>query len=207
MARDAAVFVIDDDPGVRRSLTALGQAHGLTVETYASMHAFLAAYDPKRPGCLLLDVRLGSRNGLDLQDALRRRRASLPIIVMTGHGDVATSVRAFRAGAFDFMEKPVPPCKLIRRLREALAMDQKRRQAESEQKDAKERFSRLTAREREVARHLLDGRTSKEIARSLGISPRTVEGHRHRVLEKMAARSVVQLAGPLGPLLRGARTT
>ena len=96
MAHQPTVFVVDDDSGVRRSLKALGRSHGLTVETYASAQAFLAAYDPDRPGCLLLDVRLAGRNGLDIQDELRQRGHALPIIVVTGHGDVPTSVRAFR---------------------------------------------------------------------------------------------------------------
>ena len=115
MAHQPTVFVVDDDSGVRRSLRALGRSHGLTVETYASAQAFLAAFDPDRPGCLLLDVRLAGRNGLDIQDELRQRGHSLPIIVLTGHGDVPTSVRAFRGGALDFLEKPVPPRALCTR--------------------------------------------------------------------------------------------
>jgi two-component system, LuxR family, response regulator FixJ len=201
MAHEAVVFVIDDDPGVRRSLKALGRSYRLAVETYPSAQAFLSAYDPERPGCVLLDVRLAGRSGLDLQDELRRHGSALPIIVMTGHGDLATSLRAFRAGAVDFLEKPVPPRTLVRRLREALTIGRERRQAASEQREVGQRFARLTPRERQVARQLVAGMTSKQIAQSLGISIRTVEGHRHRVLEKMAVRSVVQLASPLGRLL------
>jgi len=194
------VFVVDDDSGVRRSLQALGRAHGLTVETHASAQAFLAAYDPDRPGCLLLDVRLAGRNGLDIQDELRRRGHALPIIVMTGHGDVPTSVRAFRAGALDFLEKPVPPRALLRRIREALEIDGESRRAGLERESAARRFGRLTPRERQVASHLVEGKTSKQIAQSLGISTRTAEGHRRRALEKMDVHSVVQLAGHLRKL-------
>jgi two-component system response regulator FixJ len=200
MAHQPTVFVVDDDSGVRRSLRALGRSHGLTVETYASAQAFLAAYDPDRPGCLLLDVRLAGRNGLDIQDELRRRGHELPIIVMTGHGDVPTSVRAFRGGALDFLEKPVPPRALVRRIREALEIDGESRRARVERESAARRFARLTPREREVASHLVEGKTSKEIAQALGISTRTAEGHRSRALEKMDVQSVVQLASQLRKL-------
>jgi FixJ family two-component response regulator len=200
MAREAVVYVIDDDAAVRRSLTTLGRSHGLVVEAYASGREFLAAYDPGRVGCLLLDVRLGGESGLDVQDRLRRRGHALPIIVLTGHGDVATSVRAFRAGAIDFLEKPVRPPALIRRIREALRIDRERRRAESDRESLRHRFARLSVREQQVARQLVDGRTSKEIARSLGISRRTVEGHRHRVLEKMEIRSAVELAAQLSKM-------
>jgi len=197
MAHQPTVFVVDDDSGVRRSLKALGRSHGLTVETYASAQAFLAAYDPDRPGCLLLDVRLAGRNGLDIQDELRQRGHALPIIVVTGHGDVPTSVRAFRGGALDFLEKPVPPRALVRRIREALQVDEESRRTGLERDSAARRFARLTPRERQVASHLVEGKTSKEIAQSLGISTRTAEGHRSRALEKMDVQSVVQLARQL----------
>jgi FixJ family two-component response regulator len=200
MTHESTVFVIDDDPGVCRSLRALGRSHGLIVEPYASARAFLAAFDPDRPGCLLLDVRLADENGLDVQDALRRRGSALPIIVMTGHGSVATSVRAFRAGAIDFLEKPVAPRALVRRLREALAIDRERRRVESEQASVARRFARLTQREQQVAQQLVEGKTSKEIGQSLGISTRTVEGHRHRLLVKMDIHSAAQLAGHLSKL-------
>jgi len=157
----------------------------------------MAAYDPDRPGCLLLDVRLAGRNGLDIQDELRQRGHALPIIVLTGHGDVPTSVRAFRGGALDFLEKPVPPRALVRRIREALQIDEESRRTGLERESAARRFARLTPRERQVASHLVEGKTSKEIAQSLGISTRTAEGHRSRALEKMDVESVVQLARQL----------
>jgi FixJ family two-component response regulator len=188
---ESTVFVVDDDKGVRRSLTALGQAHGLAVEAYASREAFLAAYDPARSGCLVLDVRLAAgKNGLDLQDELRRRGHDLPIIVMTGYGSVSASVRAFRSGAVDFLEKPVVPRVLLGRIREALAADQR----QQERSAVRLRLARLTSREREVAGLLVKGKRSKEVAAALGISPRTAEGHRRQVLRKMEVGSMAELA-------------
>jgi two-component system, LuxR family, response regulator FixJ len=188
---ESTVFVVDDDKGVRRSLTALGRAHGLAVETYASGEAFLAAYDPARPGCLILDVRLAAgKNGLDLQDELRRRGHDLPIIVMTGYANVSASVRSFRGGAVDFLEKPVVPRALLARIREALAVDQQRQ----ERSAVRRRLARLTSREREVAGLLVKGKRSKEIAAALRISPRTAEGHRRQVLRKMEVGSTAELA-------------
>ena len=188
---ESTVFVVDDDKGVRRSLTTLGRAHGLAVEAYASGEAFLAAYDPARPGCLILDVRLAAgKNGLDLQDELRRRGHDLPIIVMTGHGNVSTSVRSFRGGAVDFLEKPVVPRVLLGRIREALAADERRQ----ERSAVRLRLARLTSREKEVVGLLVKGKRSKEIAAALGISPRTAEGHRRQVLRKMEVGSTAELA-------------
>jgi FixJ family two-component response regulator len=188
---EPTVFVVDDDKGVRRSLTALGRAHGLAVEAYATGEAFLAAYDPARPGCLILDVRLeAGKNGLDLQDELRRRGHDLPIIVMTGYGNVSASVRSFRGGAVDFLEKPVVPRVLLSRIREALAVDQRRQ----ERSAVRLRLARLTSREREVAGLLVKGKRSKEVAVALGISPRTAEGHRREVLRKMEVGSTAELA-------------
>jgi two-component system, LuxR family, response regulator FixJ len=188
---EPTVFVIDDDKGIRRSLTTFGRAHGLAVETYASGEEFLAAYDPARAGCLILDVRLAAgKNGLDLQDELRRRGHDLPIIVMTGYANVSASVRSFRGGAVDFLEKPVVPRVLLSRIREALAVDQRRQ----ERSAVRLRLARLTAREREVAGLLIKGKRAKEVALALGISPRTAEGHRRQVLRKMEVGSTAELA-------------
>lgn len=188
---DPTVFVVDDDKGVRRSLTALGRAHGLAVEAYASGEAFLAAFDPMRPGCLVLDVRLaGGKNGLDLQDELRRRGHELPVIVVTGYANVSASVRSFRSGAVDFLEKPVRPRVLLERIRGALAADQRR----LERAAVRSRLARLTAREKEVAELLVKGKRSKEVAGALGISTRTAEGHRRQVLRKMEVGSMAELA-------------
>jgi FixJ family two-component response regulator len=188
------VFVVDDNRSVRKSLQALGEAAGLAVETYASAEDFLAVYDAKRPGCLVLDVRLRGKNGLDLQDELRRRNSILPIIVMTGYADVPTTVRAFKSGAIDFMRKPVSPRKLIAQIREAIEVDQRAREAEAERTAVGAHVAELTPRERQVMELLATGSSSRDIATALGLSVRTVEGHRREVLRKMEVDSAVQLA-------------
>jgi FixJ family two-component response regulator len=193
MTNEATVYVVDDNIGVRKSLRALVESAGLTVEASASGEEFLAAYDPERPGCLVLDVRLRRSSGLDLQDELRRRKVMIPIIVLTGHGNVPTSVRALKAGAFDFLQKPVPPKLLLERIRAALEKDQEARDAASARATVLERLARLTPREREVMESLIAGKTSKEVATALGLSVRTVEGHRHMVFVKMDVSSAAQL--------------
>ena len=193
MAAAATVFVVDDNVGVRKSLRALLESASLAVETYASSEEFLAAYDPDRPGCLVLDVRLQHGSGLDLQDELRRRKALLPIIVLTGHGNVPTSVRALKAGAVDFLQKPAPPKVLLERIRAALDSDRQARAVTTERAVVMERLAHLTPREREVMDLLLAGNTSKEIAVAMHVSVRTVEGHRRMVLSKTNVSSVAQL--------------
>jgi two-component system, LuxR family, response regulator FixJ len=195
------VFVVDDNAGVRRSLRALFESAGLAVETYASNEEFLAVYDPAREGCLLLDVRLRrSSNGLDLQDELLRRQTRLPIIVLTGHGTVPTTVRALKAGAVDFLQKPTPPKVLLERVWAAIASDQQGRAIAAEDAIVVERREHRTAREREVMEMLLAGKTSKEIAAALKLSIRTVEGHRRMVLSKAKVSSAAQLIRAVLPL-------
>jgi FixJ family two-component response regulator len=193
MTTEATVFVVDDNAGVRKSLRALMESAGLAVEAYASGEEFLAAYDSKRPGCLVLDVRLRRSSGLDLQDELRRRKALLPIIVLTGHGNVPTSVRALKAGAIDFLQKPTPPDVLLERVRAAIEVDRHGRAAAADQTAVSDRLARLTGREREVMELLIAGKTSKEIAAALRVSVRTVEGHRRMVFSKANVSSAAQL--------------
>lgn len=193
MTAEATVFVVDDNVGVRRSLRALLESAGLAVETYAAGEEFLAAYDPKRPGCMVLDVRLRHGNGLDLQDELRRRKVTLPIIVLTGHGNVPTSVRALKAGAVDFLQKPAPPKVLLERVRAAIESDRQMRAASSARAAVLQRLAQLTPREREVMELLLAGKASKEIATAMDVSVRTVEGHRRLVFSKMDVSSAAQL--------------
>lgn len=193
MTTAATVFVVDDNLGVRKSLRALLESEGLAVETYASSEEFLAVYDPMRPGCLVLDVRLRHSSGLDLQDELRRRKAMLPIIVLTGHGNVPTSVRALKAGAVDFLQKPASPQLLLERIGAAIASDRQARALTSERAVITERLACLTPREREVLELLVVGKVSKEIAAALRVSIRTVEGHRRMVLWKMGVTSAAQL--------------
>jgi len=196
------VFVIDDNPGVRKSLQALVEATGLAVETYASGREFLATYDAQRAGCLVLDIRLRGESGLDLQDELRKRNATLPIIVMTGYADVPTSVRAFKGGAIDFLRKPVAPKKLIAQVHEAIEIDRRARAVATQRGIVADRIAQLTPRERQVMELLAVGYTSTEIATSLGSSVRTVEGHRRTVLRKMEVDSAVQLARAIAGLRR-----
>ena len=194
MTGGPAVFVVDDNPGLRRSLQALLEAAGLAVETYTAPQEFLERYDPRRPGCMLLDVRLRGQSGLDLQEELRRRQVTLPIIVMTGYGDVPTSVRAFKGGAIDFLEKPIPPKKLLERVREALEIDRRARAVATEHAVVVDSIAHLTPRERQVMDLLAMAKTSKQIATTLKISLRTVEGHRRTVLRKMGVSSAADLA-------------
>jgi FixJ family two-component response regulator len=187
------VFVVDDDVGVLKSVGVVLESARLPFQTFSSGDELLSAWSPERAGCLVLDIRLGHRSGLDLQDELLRRRATLPIIVMTGFGDVATSVRALKSGAFDFLQKPVPPKVLLERVTSALAMDREARVSARERASVLDRIARLTPREREVMELLIAGRTSKQIARALDVSVRTVEGHRHLLFLKMAVSSATQL--------------
>lgn len=193
MTTGPTVFVVDDNASVRKSLRALLESAGIGVETYASGEEFLEVYDPDRPGCLLLDVRLRQSDGLDLQDELRRRKAMLPIIVLTGHGTVPTSVRALKAGAVDFLLKPTPPKMLLERVRAAIDVDRQARMAAATGAAAAARLARMTPREREVMELLVAGKTSKEIAAALGVSVRTVEGHRRVVLSKAHVSSAANL--------------
>jgi two-component system response regulator FixJ len=193
MTREATVFVVDDNAAVRKSMRALLESAGLAVEAYATAEEFLVAYDPECPGCLVLDVRLREGSGLDLQDELRRRHAMLPIIVLTGHGNVQTSVRALKGGAIDFLQKPAPPNLLLERVAAAVALDRQARAATTERAVVLKRLARLTPREREVMELLVAGKTSKEIAAALRVSVRTVEGHRRIVLSKTKVASAAQL--------------
>jgi two-component system, LuxR family, response regulator FixJ len=188
------LFVVDDSPAVRKSLSSLGASAGLEVETYASSDEFLASYDPERAGCLVLDVRLrAGRSGLDLQDELRRRGVTLPIIVLTGYGDVPTSVRALKGGAFDFLQKPAKPRSLLARIRAAVEADVRARDREAAGDVVRRRIARLSKRERQVMDRLLEGESSKQIAAQLDMSVRTVEGHRRQILIKMDVASTTQL--------------
>jgi len=194
MTSEATVFVVDDNNSVCQSLRALLESAGLAVETFTASEEFLAVYDPARPGCLVLDVRLRhGKSGLDLQDELRRRKAMLPIIVLTGHGNVPTSVRALKAGAVDFLQKPAPPKVLLERILAALETDRQARAAAAERARVIEKLARLTPREHEVMESLVAGQTSKEIAAALHLSVRTVEGHRSMVFLKMDVSSAAQL--------------
>jgi len=193
MALESTVFIVDDDEASRDALALLLESMGLRVASFASARGFLDAYHPEQPGCLLLDVRMPEMGGLELQRVLKQRSIDLPVIFITGHGDVSMSVRAIKDGAVDFLEKPFPEAALLDRVHEAIARDARRRGQAVERAAALARFGQLTPREREVMGLVVSGLSNKAIANALGVSARTVETHRARVMEKMGAGSVPEL--------------
>lgn len=202
--KDGTVYVIDDDEAMRHSLEWLLTPLGLAVRTFQSADAFLGAVDLDAVACVVTDVRMPGMSGLELHEELTRRGALQPVIVITGHGDVPMAVRAMRAGAIDFLEKPLNNQLLIERVNEALRLCRLRRQ-EAEQTGAiRARIATLTAREREVANAVAAGKQNKTIAFELGISLKTVEIHRHNAMVKLGATTaadlsrMLTLAGGLG---------
>ena len=197
------IFIVDDDEAVRDALTVHLELAGLTVRPCASAAEFLAVADPDQPGCAVLDIRMPGMDGLTLQQEMIRRGLSLPVIVITGHGDVPAAVRAFRAGAVDFLQKPFDEDLLIERVREACDRDRNERLASVEAAEVRDRMALLTPRESEVMELVAQGLPNKIIARRLDIGTRTVETHRARVLEKMGARNASELARMLTRLEQG----
>ncbi len=187
------VYVVDDDDNMRRAVTTLIKTVGYSPVAFSAAKEFLAAYDENQPGCLLLDVRMPGMSGLELQQELGRAGSILPIIFMTGHGDVPMAVQAMKEGAFDFLQKPFRDQDLIDCLNRALKVDAENRASLEKHADIKHRFQSLTPREAEVMEMLVDGRANKVIAIDLGLSERTVEIHRANVMEKMGVRSVAHL--------------
>lgn len=187
------VYIVDDDAEVRSSLRLLLESDGLHVKTYASAEEFLRVGSPEWTGCLLLDVALPGMKGTELQGEIAKRGITLPIIFLTGYGDIPMSVRAVRAGAFDFLEKPVSPDALLERVHAALASAANERAGSDLGSKPEERLKLLTERERQVVSFAATGLTNKAIARHLGISHRTVEIHRGRAMRKMGARTPVDL--------------
>src|SRR5262245_47386342 len=190
---EPTVFVVDDDPALRGSLETLRAAQGLRAAGYASRGEFLAAFDPEQPGCIVLDMLLEGESGLQLLEDLQARPVHPPVIVLTGHGSVPMSVQALHGGAVDFLEKPASPPVLLARIREALQSDADQRARRTSRRLVADRVRRLSGRERDVAELLIAGHRSKQIAAELGISVRTVEGYRARLLEKMQAASPAHL--------------
>lgn len=187
------VFVVDDDQAVCKSLRLLLRSAGLATQTMNSAAEFLAAYQPAHPGCLLLDVRMPGMSGLDLQQELNVRGATIPVIFITGHGDVPMAVEAMQHGAFDFLQKPFRDEDLISRIQRALARDASTRAALKDRQDIQERLASLTPREHDVLRLIVQGKPNKVVAHELAVSQRTVEIHRSRVMEKSGASSLAQL--------------
>ncbi|HKE96256.1 MAG TPA: response regulator FixJ [Povalibacter sp.] len=187
------IFVVDDDSAVRDALKLLLRSVGQQVETYSSGQEFIDAYSEDRPGCLVLDIRMPGMSGLELQQKLNERHSILPIIFITGHGDVPMAVEAMQAGAVDFIQKPFRDQDLIDRINQALEKDSNNRAALGERNDIRRRLETLTPREREVLDLVVHGKANKVIAGDLKLSQRTVEIHRARVMEKMQASSLAHL--------------
>lgn len=189
----STVFVVDDDPAIRDSLHWLVASVNLDVETFASAQAFLDSYRGDRSGCLLADVRMPGMSGIDLQMEVNRRGIPLPVIVITGHGDVEMAVRAMKAGAFDFIQKPFNGQALLEVVQKAVDLSAARFREASEQMHIQHQLGRLTPRERQVLDFIIAGEPNKAIALSLGRSEKTVEFHRAKVMEKLQARSLAEL--------------
>ena len=190
---DGVVYVVDDDDAVRDGLKWLIESVDLQVAPCPNAQTFLEAYDGSRPGCLVLDVRLRGMSGLDLQAELARREISIPTIVVTGHGDVPMAVRAMKLGAIDFVEKPFNDQELLERIQKAIEGDLQARRGDRERAEACALLATLSPREREVLDLLVLGKANKEVADQLGLSTRTVEGHRARLMEKLACGSLAEL--------------
>jgi FixJ family two-component response regulator len=191
---DRTVFIVDDDPSIRESLVSLLRSVGLGVKALASVAEFLNCPRPDGPTCLVLDVRLPGRSGLDLQRELSAANIELPVIFITGHGDIPMSVQAMKGGAIEFLTKPFRDQDLLDAIQLGLARDHERRENSRALQTLSERFETLTSREREVMIHVVTGRLNKEIAGELGISEITVKVHRAQVMRKMNADSLPELA-------------
>jgi two-component system response regulator FixJ len=191
--KPATVFVVDDDDAVRTSLRLLLKSVGLPVETFGSAQEFLDAFDADRAGCLVLDIRMPGMSGLELQQKLNEMHAIIPIVFITGHGDVPMAVEAMQHGAVDFIQKPFRDQDLIDRINQALERDKENRAGLKERDAIRRRMEQLTPREREVLDLVTQGKANKVIAGDLNVSQRTVEIHRARVMEKMGASSLAHL--------------
>jgi two-component system, LuxR family, response regulator FixJ len=187
------IYIVDDDTGVRTSIKVLMKSVGLPALTFASAQEFLKAYLPSQPGCIVLDIRMPGMSGLELQETLNERGAVIPVIFISGHGDIPMAVEAMRHGAFDFLQKPFRDQDLIDRIQQALLRDNETRAALQEHGRIRSCIASLTPREREVLDLLTVGKANKSMAQDLGLSQRTVEIHRAHVMEKMGAKSVAQL--------------
>jgi RNA polymerase sigma factor (sigma-70 family) len=187
------VFVIDDDAAVRDSIALMLGLEGYRTSVFADAEAFLAAWREDWAGCVIADVRLPGQSGVELQHALRKRGTSLPFVIITAHGDVATARAAFRSQAVDFLEKPFDSVQLCAAIETAFALEERRIQTDDSRRRDSAKLERLTAREREVLAQAALGLHAKEIAAALGISPRTVEVHKTRIMEKLGVRNVAEL--------------
>jgi FixJ family two-component response regulator len=193
MAQESVVFLVDDDPIVLDALGLFLESSGLSVKALPSAQAFLGEYDPRCPGCLVLDIRMPGMSGMELQQILIERHIDIPIIFLTGHGDIPMSVKALKAGAVDFIEKPFNDEVLLSCIREAIAKDAQSRALDIEKAKILRRYEQLTRREKEVMGFVISGHSNKEIAKELDISHRTIDVHRSRIMDKMEANSLPEL--------------
>jgi FixJ family two-component response regulator len=198
---------VDDDASFRRAIARVLRESGYEVREYASAGHFLMEPPVREPSCLLLDVRMPGPGGFELQEAIARRGDGLPVIFLTGHGDVRQSVHAMRRGAANFLTKPVDPDELLEAIRDALARRGREVAADRDRQELASRYATLTARERDVLDHLLEGRLNKQIAGLLGASERTVKGDRSRIMAKMGVESLPELVRAAGRLRQRAATT
>jgi FixJ family two-component response regulator len=194
------VYLVDDDEAVRDSLGLLLRSVGIPSAVYASALDFLEAYDPQRHSCLVADIRMPGLSGLELQQRLNERDAEIPIIFITGHGDVPMAVNAMKSGAMDFIQKPFRDQDLLDRIHKALEQDKERRALRAQQQALRQRLALLTPRETEVMHRVVSGQANKVIALDLGVSQRTVELHRARVMRKLQMRSLAELVHAVGSL-------
>ncbi len=201
MTPEGIVYVVDDDSAMRRSVAFLAESVGWRVQTFERPEAFLAAR-PQPPGCVVLDVRMPTMSGLEVQAAMRARAIALPVIFITGHADVSLAVQAMKLGAREFLEKPFRDQALLDAIGKAVRLSTRHLEQHSRTAELRERYATLTVREREVASLVAQGQPNRSIAAALGISAKTVQVHRQHVLEKMDAHSAAELATMLLPLLR-----
>lgn len=193
MQSDAIVYIVDDDEPIRKSLSLLMKSEGYRSVPCASAQEFLERFDSQSPGCVVLDVRMPGMSGLELQQLLADRGSPVPVIIMTGHGDVAMAVRAMKAGARDFIEKPFDNQVLLDRIAEALADAEQQQRRDEALEMARARLELLTPRERETMDLLVAGKLNKQVAADLNISVRTVESHRAKIMDKLQVRSLSEL--------------
>jgi two-component system, LuxR family, response regulator FixJ len=193
LTEEATVFLVDDDPATLRAMLKTVKVVFPHVETFSSAAEFLAAYHPDRPGCLVLDVAMPGMSGLELQRKLLHDKIALPIIFVTGHGNVAMAVEAMQMGAVNFFEKPIREQQLWDSIRKGIELDAQNRRRAARRRQAEERLSKLSPGEREVLNLILEGKMNKEIATELGLSTRTIEDRRAKLMKKMDAGCVVEL--------------
>ena len=202
MEKNLTVFIVDDDEAVREGLMILCKSKGVRAEAFISAFHFLSEYNPEIPGCLLLDIRMPELDGIGLQKKLLQRQINLPVIIISGHANVATTVEAMKLGAMDVVEKPFRNETVLQKILLAFEKDLHCRHVETATGQAREGFKTLSDREREVLREIHKGRSTKEAAHELGVNRKTIEFHRRNIMKKMQAASLAQLIQIVDPLLK-----